>query len=139
MEELLRDGIGLEIRGESSEVSKFPRIPRRRERLIQFDGSSARACNMWRRYSSTREMTTAMKWISKDVYEFTRRYFKDDPSVTTHHFNHMTVLFYYRKGKGGLAGDARARTVLGYHTDNIYSRDGSFSHSLNSQMENTLT
>jgi hypothetical protein len=78
-----------------------------------------------------------MKLIAREVYEFIKKRFNNDNSVAIHPFNHVTVLFYYRKSP--VDDDTRACRVLGYHTDNIYSCDGSFLHSQNSQMENTFT
>lgn len=80
-------------------------------------------------------MTYAMKVIADEVYQYLKARFADDDSVSVHPFNHVTVLFYYQK----IDDEADNKTMLGYHTDNVFSHDGVFLQNSNSQMENTFT
>ena len=93
-----------------------------------------------KRHSTTREMTLAMKIIAKEVFQYVRaRFGNDEDSVVIRPFNHVTVLFYYHKVEPTERNRRLHGTMLGYHTDNVFSRDGLFIHDSNSQMENTFT
>lgn len=98
-------------------------------------GSGAKSVGIHNRFSTTREMTFAMKVIADEVYQYLQARFSDDDSVSIHPFNHVTVLFYYQK----IDGKANNKSMLGYHTDNVFSHDGVFLQDSNSQMENTFT
>mmetsp|Transcript_16265 Transcript_16265/g.29502 ORF Transcript_16265/g.29502 Transcript_16265/m.29502 type:complete len:469 (-) Transcript_16265:76-1482(-) len=102
-------------------------------------GSGSRSVGIHPRYSTTREMTLAMKITAEEIYQYLRKRFISDNSVVIHPFNHVTVLFYYQKIEPTKGTRKLSQPMLRYHTDNVYSKDGLFSHNSNSQMENTFT
>lgn len=76
-----------------------------------------------------------MVMIADEIFRYLQARFHKDDKITIRRFNHMTLLFYYQK----VDGKNPNATMLGYHTDNVYSNDGSFKHKSNSQLENTFT
>lgn len=84
-------------------------------------------------------MTTLMNEMADEIYEYIKRRYENDSAVTIHPFNHATVMFYYQKKTELTRGDRLTQPMLGYHTDNVFSHDGSFLHDSNSQIENTFT
>ena len=80
----------------------------------------------------TRDMTRDMKIISKEIIDILNR---NDlgQQLKIDSLNHCTVLFYYHKNSNS------PDKMLGFHTDNIYSKAGKFSNERNSQSENTPT
>ena len=87
---------------------------------------------------TTREMTYAMKIIAKYVYQYLKRRFANENAVKILPFNHITLLYYYQK-KVHIDKRRLHEIMLGYHTDNLYTRNGDFLQSSNSQVENTFT
>lgn len=86
-------------------------------------------------------MTAPMHELANKIYAFLKMRFDGDTSVEIEPFNHVTALFYYQKDEESARADSRKlhESMLGYHTDNVYSYDGSFVDSDNSQIENTFT
>ena len=87
---------------------------------------------------TTREMTYAMKIIAKYVYQYLKRRFANENAVKILPFNHITLLYYYQK-KVHIDKRRLHEIMLGYHTDNLYTHNGDFLQSSNSQVENTFT
>jgi len=86
-------------------------------------------------YNITRETTPHMQIIAdkiqKVLLNLSLRGFTQSWNIQP--FNHCTVLFYYHKNNDS------PNTMLGYHTDNIYSHEGKFDSNNNTQMEDTPT
>ena len=72
----------------------------------------------------TPEMTKLANHIALNIKKFTGKTFE---------LNHCTILFYYHKY------NKSPNNLLGYHTDNVYSANGKFLKSKNSQAEDTPT
>jgi hypothetical protein len=80
-------------------------------------------------------MTVPMVMIADEIFRYLKARFGKDDKVLIHRFDHMTLMFYYQK----VDNKNLNATMLGYHTDNVYSHDGSFKRKSNSQLENTFT
>jgi hypothetical protein len=80
-------------------------------------------------------MTVPMKIIADEIFHYLEARFGKDDEVIVHRFDHVTLMFYYQK----VDYKHPSVTMLGYHTDNVYSKDGSFKHKSNSQLESTFT
>ena len=80
----------------------------------------------------TRDMTPDMMTISEEIYKINMVNSKNS-SMLIERPNHCTILFYYHKTS------KMTNKMLGYHTDNVYSKRGIFLSSKNSQKENTPT
>jgi len=82
-------------------------------------------------YSITREMTPDMVKVGSNIFETIK--FLDPTGMSVEPFNHCTVLFYFHKQKKS------PNSMLGFHTDNVYSKKGKFITDKNTQKENTPT
>ncbi len=76
-----------------------------------------------------------MMMIADEIFRHLKARFGKDDKVLIRRFDHMTLMFYYQK----VDNTNLNATMLGYHTDNVYSHDGSFKRKSNSQLENTFT
>ena len=85
-------------------------------------------------------MTHTMKMIASEIFEYLKaRFANSGDDVMICPFNHVTLLLYYQKVDSKDDDDNKQQPMLGFHTDNVYSYDGSFVHEANSQLENTFT
>ena len=88
-------------------------------------------------FEITREMPSSMKVLSKIIHKYILLIQSDTSLVPVHMdtepFNHCTVLFYYHKNSRS------TNKMLGFHTDNVYSKNGRFLEKANSQRRNTPT
>ena len=80
----------------------------------------------------TRDITPDMMFVSEEIYKINMEKSRDT-SMLIERPNHCTILFYYHKTP------QITNKMLGYHTDNVYSKSGIFLSSKNSQKENTPT
>jgi hypothetical protein len=76
-----------------------------------------------------------MVMIADEIFRYLKARFGKDDKVCIRRFDHMTLMLYYQKGDNKNLNV----TMLGYHTDNVYSHDGSFKRKSNSQKRNTFT
>jgi hypothetical protein len=98
-------------------------------------GTGAKTVGTHPSFDCTREMSQDMVLLAKCIEKklrYLRRHHNLMPNLTWP-LNHCTVLFYFHK-KGG-ASDK----MLAFHTDNVYTRDGKFLHTQNSQRQDTPT
>lgn len=84
-------------------------------------------------------MTLAMKIIAYEVYQYLRVRYQESHEVIIRPFNQVTLLLYYQKAGKEEYPSAHLQTMLGFHTDNVYSKNGLFLDNANSQMEDTFT
>jgi hypothetical protein len=101
------------------------------------NGTGSKTVGTHPAYLITREMTSEMKHlghaISKRMQIIQSETGLIDPQVNMVPLNHCTILFYYYKN------DKSTARMLGYHTDNVYDKDGNFLRNKNTQLEDTPT
>jgi len=99
------------------------------------DGSGALTVGTHPLYQVTRPMTPQISRLAQTVYTKLVKLQKDEliPDSGVEPLNHCTVLFYFHKSPKS------PNKMLGYHTDNIYTKKGKFVHSQNTQKEGTPT
>lgn len=86
-------------------------------------------------YAITREMTQEMHIIGHQIFLYLQQLITHGkiPHLHLEPFNHCTILLYFHKHSQS------PHNMLGFHTDNVFSRSGVFCRSKNTQKEDTPT
>lgn len=110
----------------------FGRTLPNKTRYSYGNGTGSKTVGTHPNHLVTRDMTPNMMTIAGDIYKILNDN-STNTSMCIERPNHCTVLFYYHKAFN------ITNKMLGYHTDNVYSKGGKFLHAKNSQTENTPT